>query len=109
MANSSRKSAGLFSIKQLSFTLIPEFSWWRTSDGKRLMCVIEKYGRHINDHYQVTELGIIERGIDEKKRVPYKLFTDQVSEGKLKRVFYSDVDVRHDLFCYGRTMYADGI
>ena len=89
-------------ISSLQFTLIPDYSWWRTADGKRLLCVIEKKGRGVAHEYQLTHVALVERGIEEKKVVEYATFVRQVNEGKLIRVFYSDVDVRHDLLTYGR-------
>ena len=93
----------------IQFSLVPEFSWWRTADGRRLLCVIEKHGRGQGAAYHLTHVAIIERGLEEKKLVPYETFAKQVNEGKLLRVYYSDVDVRDDLLTYGRSLQASTI
>jgi hypothetical protein len=84
------------------FTLIPEFSWWRSADGRRLLCVIEKKGRAIDNVYRTTVLGLIECGIAEKKYVDYESFARQVADGKLEQVGFADIDVRNDLLVYPR-------
>lgn len=109
MAAKKAKSAGLFSVAQISFTIIPEFSWWRTADRKRLLCVIEKWGKGIESEYRVEKLAIVERGIQEKRYVNYKTFLDQVKAGKLIEVHFSDVDVYDDVQVYPRTNYVGSV
>ncbi|GAB2571937.1 hypothetical protein [Spirosoma areae] len=72
----------------IQFSLVPEFSWWKSSDGTRLMCVIEVHGRGQGNDFVNTEVAIVEVGIMAKKRVPYQKFSELIHQGKLVQVSF---------------------
>lgn len=72
----------------IQFSLIPEFSWWKSKDERRLLCVTDIYGKGVGSAYRTTEVGIVEVGIMEKRRIPYDLFAHQIRQGNLIQVHF---------------------
>ena len=75
-------------ISTIQFSLVPEFSWWKSADGNRLLCVIAVHGRGVGKDYINTEVSIVEVGIMDKKRVPYTTFAEQIQKGSLVQVYF---------------------
>ncbi|GAB4042232.1 hypothetical protein [Spirosoma litoris] len=74
--------------RTIQFSLVPEFSWWKSKDDSRLMCAIEVRGRGVGNAYENTEVVIVEVGIMSKKPIPYQQFADQIKVGNLIQVSF---------------------
>ncbi len=72
----------------IQFSVVPEFSWWRSKDNQRLLCVIEVHGRGQGSAYRSTEVAVVEVGIAYKKRIDYNQFVEQIRLGNLVQVHF---------------------